>query len=80
MSMNLTLNIVKQPCGCSQSIDLLQTPTDITFQAIGSPNPAEVYFNWLDSQCWDSEIIEKEKERIKNLIDDPNLVLEWGYI
>lgn len=79
MSINLVLDIVDS-LGNRRSIDLIQTPTEITFNAVNSNNPGEVYLEWLDSRPWDPETIAIEKKTIRDLMDDPNITLEWTYI
>jgi len=80
MSMNLTLHVVKKACGCTQRIDVYQTPTDITYKILAMENPMQGYFDWLDSLNWHASIVKAAKEQLLTLAENSNLKLEWSCI
>lgn len=77
MSMNLVLTAVVGKA--SIDVELLQTPTDITYDALNSKTSYKVYLDWV-KETLDEKIYKVEKEKILPLVEELNVRLEWGMI
>ena len=77
MSMNLVLTAIIGKA--SIDVELLQTPTGITFDALNSKTPYKVYLDWVKEKL-NKKIYKQEKEKILPLVEEPSVRLKWGMI
>lgn len=67
MSMNLHLWYRDGNNKIVHKVDLLQTPTEITWKALGDKDPGSVYLSWVRDR-WDDQkwIFFKEYQKLKD--------------
>ena len=79
ISMNVTLTVIT-PNGAKIDKNLLQTPTNVTYNILQSENPMDTYIKWAEGIVGDNDYLKEELTELKKLSRDSEIKLEWSMI